>query len=112
MTKGGGFGGLGDMGAILRQAQEMQRKMQKVEEDLKERVVEGSSGGGMVTAQANGKQEVLALKISKDVVDPNDVAMLEDLVIAAVNQALKKSQELMKKEMGKVTGGLGLPGLF
>jgi hypothetical protein len=100
------------MGGLLRTAQDMQKKMAKVQEDLKERVVEGSAGGGMVTAQANGRQELLVVKISKDVVDPTDISMLEDLVVAAVNQALKKSQELMQKEMAKVTGGLSMPGLF
>lgn len=116
MVKGGGAGGasgfnLGGMGDILKQAQEMQRRMAKAEEDLKERVVEASAGGGMVTAQANGKQELLTLRISKEVVDPNDLGMLEDLVVAAVNQALKKAKELHEKELGKITGGLSLPGL-
>ena len=123
MAKGGGAGGgmgggmgglpfnLGDMGGILKQAQEMQRKMARVQEELKERVVEAAAGGGMVTAQANGQQELLSVKISKEVVDPNDLAMLEDLVVAAVNGALKKAKELHEKELGKVTGGLNLPGL-
>jgi DNA-binding YbaB/EbfC family protein len=114
MAKGGaGAGGfnLGDMGGILKQAQEMQRKMAKAQEDLKERVVEGSAGGGMVTAQANGQQELLTVRISKEVVDPNDLGMLEDLVVAAVNQALKKAKDLHERELGKITGGLNLPGL-
>lgn len=116
---GGGMGGmpfnlgnLGDMGGILKQAQDMQKRMAKVQEELKERVVEASAGGGMVTAQANGKQELLSIKISKDVVDPNDLGMLEDLVVAAANQALKKAKELQEKELGKVTGGLNLPGML
>src|SRR5688572_16632758 len=120
---GGGAGGpgglpfnLGDMGGILKQAQDMQRKMAKITEELKERVVEASSGGGMVTAQASGAKELVGIKISKECVDPNDLGMLEDLVVAAVNQALKKANELHEKDMAKVTGGLGggmgLPGMF
>jgi DNA-binding YbaB/EbfC family protein len=114
MAKGGAGGGFnfGGMGDILKQAQDMQKRMAKVQEELKERVVEASAGGGMVTAQANGQQELMAIKISKDCVDPNDLGMLEDLVIAAVNQALKKAKELHEKELGKITGGLNLPGLM
>jgi DNA-binding YbaB/EbfC family protein len=110
----GGAGGfnLGGMGDILKQAQDMQRRMQKVQEELKERVVEFAAGGGMVSAQANGAQELLSVKISKDVVDPNDIGMLEDLVVAAVNGVLKKANELNQKELGKVTGGLNIPGLM
>jgi hypothetical protein len=114
MAKGGVPGGfdLSNLGGILKQAQDMQKKMASVQKDLKDRVVEGTAGGGMVTASANGQQELLAVKISKDVVDPNDVGMLEDLIVAAVNQALKKAKELHEKELGKVTGGLNLPGLM
>lgn len=115
MAKGGaGAGGfnLGGMGDILKQAQDMQRRMAKVQEELKERVVEFAAGGGMVTAQANGAQELLLLKISKEVVDPNDVGMLEDLVVAAVNGVMKKASELNSKELGKITGGLNIPGIM
>ena len=112
MKGGGGFNPMGGMGDILKQAQDMQKKMAKVQEELKERVVEFASGGGMVTAQANGAQELVSIKIKKDVVDPSDVGMLEDLVVAAVNGALKKAHELHQKELGKVTGGLNIPGLF
>src|SRR5262245_16865652 len=106
---GGGAGGMGD---FMRQAQKMQRDMEKLQEDLKNRVVEGSAGGDMVKVNVNGHGDVLAVKLDKTVVDPNDVAMLEDLVCAAVNQALKKSRDLMQQEMGKVTGGMKLPGMF
>ena len=115
MAKGGSGGGgfnMGGMGDILKQAQDMQKKMAKVNEELKERVVEASVGGGMVTAQANGQSEIMSVKIKKDVIDPADPAMLEDLVVAAVNQALKKAKELHEKELGKITGGLNLPGLM
>lgn len=98
---------------MMKQVQELQRKMAQVQEDLRTRVVEGSAGGGMVTAQVNGKLELVALKIDPEVVDPDDVRMLEDLIIAAVSQATKKAHELAENEMNKVTGGLGLPpGMF
>jgi hypothetical protein len=103
---------LGDMGGIIKQAQEMQKRMQKMKKELKDRVVEAGSGGGMVTAFANGAREIVKLKISKEVVDPGDVEMLEDLVVAACNAALKKAEELNQQELQKVTGGLNVPGLF
>ena len=94
------------MGDLLKQAQKMQDKMQKVQDELSNLQVEGSAGGGMVTATANGKQEIVAIQIDKEVVDPEDVEMLEDLTVAAVNQALQKAQELANQEMGKVAGGM------
>ena len=103
--------GLGNMSGFVKQAQEMQKKMAQVQESLKDRVGEGSAGGGMVTAMVNGHQELLKLKIDPDVVAPDAVEMLEDLVVAAVAQALKKSKDLSKEEMAKVTGGLSLPGM-
>ena len=100
--------GIGDM---MRQAQKLQAKMSKVQEELAEKTVEGSSGGGMVTVVANGKQEIMKIKIDPEVVDPEDIEMLQDLVIAAVNDSLKKAQEMISSEMGKLTGGLNIPGL-
>lgn len=99
---------------IMKQAQKMQEKMGKVQEELATKSVEASSGGGMVTAKVNGKNELLSISIDKSVVDPEDVEMLEDLVMAAVNEAFKRSQEMISEEMGKVTSGMGLniPGLF
>lgn len=97
---------------LMKQAQEMQRKIAQTQDDLRTRVVEGSAGGGMVTAQVNGRLELVALKIDREVVDPEDVEMLQDLVIAAVSQATQKAQELAQQEMGKVTGGLPMPGMF
>ena len=113
MAKGtGGMGGMGGMGDILKQAQQMQKKMAKLQEDLKERVVEGSSGGNMVKALVNGKKELLKVEIKPEVMDPDDVEMLEDLIIAAVNQAMMKAEEMAEEEMNKITGGLGgMPGL-
>jgi nucleoid-associated protein EbfC len=99
-------------GNMMKQAQDMQKRMAQVQDDLKSRVVEGSAGGGMVTAQATGKLELVALKIDPEVVDPDDVDMLQDLIIAAVSQAMQKAHELADAEMAKVTGGLSLPGMF
>lgn len=99
------------MGNMMKQAQQLQKKMMKMQEELGERTVEASSGGGMVKVVANGKQQVVSLDIEKEVVDPDDVEMLRDLVLAAVNDALQKSQEMVSQEMGKLTGGLNIPGL-
>jgi len=108
--------GLGGMEGFLRQAQRqalnLQKRLADLQRELKERVYEGSAGGGMVTAHVNGQRELLAVKISPEVVDPDDVEMLEDLVTAAVSQAMKKASDAYNEEMGKMTGGLGLPGLF
>jgi len=102
------------MGDIMKQAQKMQEKMQKIQDELADLQVEASSGGGMVTVVANGKQEILEVRIDKQVVDPEDVEMLEDLVVAAVNRAMEKAQELANDEMGKAAGGMlgNLPGGF
>ena len=107
-----GMGGFGDLGNMVKQAQKMQKDLARIQEDLKERVVEGTSGGGMVTAYVNGQQELMSIKITKDVVNPDDVEMLEDLVVAAVNQGVKNAKEMAQKEMSKVTGGMSLPGMF
>jgi len=95
-----------EMGNILKQAQQMQEKMAKIQDGLADMQVEGSVGGGMVTVTANGKQEITGIKIDKEVVDPEDVEMLEDLIVAAVNQAMEKAQELASQEMGKAAGGM------
>jgi len=106
-----GLGG-GNLGGFIKHAQEMQKRIAEVQENLKNRVVEGSSGGGMVTAYVNGHQEIVKLKIDPKAVDPDDVEMLEDLIVAAVSQAVKKSKDLQKEELGKVTGGLSIPGMM
>lgn len=100
------------LGNIMKQAQQMQAKMARIQQELEGREVEATAGGGMVTARVNGKQQILELKIEQAVVDPEDVEMLEDLVIAAVNEGLKKSQEMVQEEMSKVTGGMNIPGMF
>src|ERR1700730_8815528 len=102
-----------DFGALFAQAQRIQQDMQQAQERAKARTVEASSGGGMVTATVNGAGELAALKIDPQCVDPKDVGMLEDLVIAAVNQAVAKAQEMTQEEMRKLAGGMNLPpGLF
>ena len=100
------------LGNIMKQAQQMQAKMARVQQELESREVEATAGGGMVTARANGKQQLIDLRIEQDVVDPEDVEMLQDLVLAAVNEAIKKSQEMVQEEMGKITGGMNIPGMF
>jgi nucleoid-associated protein EbfC len=100
------------MNELVRQAQIMQKKMAKLQEELEVRTVEGSAGGGMVTAVISGSNELKALRIDKTVVDPNDVEMLQDLILAAVNDGVKKAKAMMEEEMGQVTGGLKIPGMF
>lgn len=100
------------MAGMLKQAQKMQEQMSKLQEEAATKTVEATSGGGMVTAVVNGKQQLVSIKIEKDVVDPSDIEMLQDLIEAAVNEGLRKSQELLASEMGKLTGGMNIPGLF
>lgn len=101
----------GGMGNLMKQAQQMQQKMMKLQEEVAKRTLDASVGGGMVTVTVNGKNEVLRIKIEPQVVDPNDVEMLEDLIVAGVNEALRKAQEMVSEEMSKLTGGLKIPGL-
>ncbi|MDY7001169.1 MAG: YbaB/EbfC family nucleoid-associated protein [Thermodesulfobacteriota bacterium] len=100
------------MSDLVRQAQVMQKKMAKMQEEMAERTVDASSGGGMVTVQVNGSQEVLSVKIDPAAVDPNDVDMLQDLVLAAINEGLKKSKDMVQAEMSQLTGGINIPGMF
>jgi len=102
---------MGGMGGMMKQAQKMQDRILKVQEEMAEKTVEASAGGGMVTVIASGSQEIVSIKVEKEVVDPDDVEMLEDLVLAAVNDALKKSQQMVAEEMQKITGGMNIPGL-
>ena len=101
-----------NMGNMMKQAQKLQSKMVKLQEELSEKTIETSSGGGMIKVVANGKQQIVSIQIEKEVVDPEDVEMLQDLILAAVNDALAKSQEMVSGEMGKLTGGLNIPGLM
>ncbi len=100
-----------NIGSIMKQAQKMQAQIAKVQEELAKKTIEASSGGGMVSVVVNGKQEVVSIKIESEVIDSNDKEMLQDLVVAAVNEALRKSQEMVSEEMSKITGGLQIPGL-
>lgn len=102
----------GGIQALMKQANQMQAKMKKLQDELAEREYEGTSGGGAVTAKLKGESELVALKIDKDVLDGDDVEMLEDLILTAVNEALKTAKETNSKEMEKVTGGMNMPGLF
>ncbi len=101
-----------NFGKLMKQAQQMQSKMLKLQEELANKTVEATSGGGMVTAVVNGKNEVVSLSIERDVVDPDDIDMLQDLVMAAVNEGLRKVQEMTQEEMAKLTGGINIPGLM
>jgi DNA-binding YbaB/EbfC family protein len=99
------------MGDMMKQVAKMQQKMEEIQQQLAEERVEGSAGGGMVKAIANGNQEIIEIKIEKEVVNPDDVEMLEELVVSAVNQAREKAAELQAQSMGALTGGLNIPGL-
>lgn len=103
---------LGNMGKMMKQVQKMQADMAKLQEELVNKTVEASAGGGMVKVVANGKQQIVSIDINPEAVDPEDVEMLQDMVMAAVNEALRQSQEMVTQEMSKITGGVSIPGLF
>ena len=105
-------GGMGNMQGMLKKVQKMQADMMKLQEDLKSRTVETTVGGGAVSVVVSGKKELKSIKIAPSAVDPDDVEMLEDLIISAVNEGMRKVDERTEKEMGKVTGGMKLPGMF
>ncbi len=98
-------------GDLMKQAQKMQQEMARIQEEAKKKTVEASSGGGMVIVTANGAMEIISIKIEPDVVNPDDIEMLQDLIVAATNEALRRAQQIVTEEMGKVTGGLNIPGL-
>jgi hypothetical protein len=98
-------------GNIMKEAQKLQQQMEAMQAEVGRKQVEATAGGGMVTVQANGKQELLSIKIDPEVISKDDAQMLEDLVLAACNEALRKSRELVQQELGKLTGGLKIPGL-
>ena len=100
------------MGKMMKQVQKMQEDLAKMQDSLKDMTVEATSGGGMVKVVATGKQEIKIIKINPEAIDPDDVEMLEDLVLSAVNEALRKSQELQSEQMSQITGGIKVPGLF
>jgi nucleoid-associated protein EbfC len=103
--------GMPNMGNLMKQAQQFQNRMAKLQQELGQRTIEASSGGGMVTVVVNGGQEVLSIKIDREVVNPEDVDMLQDLVLAAVNDGLSRAKKMVNDEMGKLTGGLNLPNI-
>ncbi len=117
MGKYKGFAGAGmnqnkNMNSMLKQAQKMQEEMTKVQEELEEKTVEASAGGGVVKVVATGKKELISINIDPEAVDPDDVETLEDLILVAVNEAMKKADDLMAEGMSGITGGLNIPGLF
>ncbi len=115
MARHGGFPGMGmggNMAQLARQAQKLQQQMTEKQEELEAREFEASVGGGTVTAKVSGKKVLNSLEIKPEAVDPEDVEMLQDLIIAAVNEAMKQAEEAMEREMGKLTGGMSIPGLF
>ncbi len=99
------------LGDLMRQAQKIQEEIGRVQEEAKAKTVEASAGGGMVTAVANGGGEIVSVKIDKEVINPDDAEMLQDLIVAACNEALRRAQEMVQAEMAKVTGGLQIPGM-
>ncbi|MDH3443483.1 MAG: YbaB/EbfC family nucleoid-associated protein [Deltaproteobacteria bacterium] len=104
-----GFGGMGD---LLKQAQEMQGRIAKIQEELGQRTVDGSAGGGMVRTTVNGQFNLTAVKIEKSVINPEETDLLEDLILAAVNDGMRKARDMVSTEMSKVTGGFKIPGLM
>jgi len=114
MAKGrsAGFGGAGNMNNMMRQMQKIQRQMEEAQAKVDETVLETTSGGGMVSIKINGKKEVLEIKLNPEIIDPEDVGMLEDMLLVAVNDAIKQATGLQEKEMGQITGGLSIPGLI
>lgn len=111
MARGKGPRMGGNMGNMMKQVQKMQQDMERLQSELEEKTVESSAGGGAVKAVATGKKEIKEISIKPEAVDPDDVEMLEDLVLTAVNQALQKAENMMAEEMAKITGGLNIPGL-
>lgn len=107
----GGFPG-GNMNNMMKQVQKMQKEMERAQKEIEEKEFVSTSGGGVVEATVNGKKEVIKLNIDQDVIDPDDKEMLEDLVVAAINDAMKKADEHSQREMGKLTGGINIPGLM
>jgi len=100
------------LGNILKQAQQIHSKISQLQEEMAQKTVEASSGGGMVSVVMNGKQQVISIRIDPEVVNRDDIEMLQDLIIAAVNEAIRKSQEMVTEEIKKITGGFSIPGLF
>ncbi|KFZ40011.1 MULTISPECIES: YbaB/EbfC family nucleoid-associated protein [Thermoactinomyces] len=101
-----------NMNQMMKQVKKMQQEMAKAQQELEKKEVEGTAGGGVVKVRMNGHKQLLGIEISPEVVDPDDVEMLQDLITAAINEAMKQAEELVAKDLGKFTGGLNIPGLF
>lgn len=101
-----------DMNKLMKQAQQMQAKMEKMQEEMEDKTVEATAGGGVVKVVVNGKQELVDLQIDPEAVDPEDPEMMEDLILAAVNEGMRKVKDMVNEEMGKLTGGMNIPGMF
>ncbi len=101
-----------DMNKMMKQVQKMQGQMTKIQDELAKKTIDASAGGGVVTVTVNGQQEIVDINIDPDAVDPDDIEMLEDLILAATNEAMRKIQDMTTKEMSKLTGGMNIPGLF
>ena len=106
------FGNMGNMGNMMKKVQKLQADMAKLQEELKARTLEATAGGGVVKVVVTGEKQIVSIKVDPSAVDPEDTEMLEDLIVAAVNEALKKVDDMMAQEMGKLTGGMKIPGMF
>ncbi|MFM1601856.1 YbaB/EbfC family nucleoid-associated protein [Helcococcus ovis] len=111
MSRRGGFGG-GNMSQLMKQVQQMQKKMEQAQTEIEEQVFTATAGGGVVEVEANGKKQILSIKISPDAVDPEDVEILQDMILTAVNDAISQVEKFSEEKMGKLTGGISLPGMF
>ncbi|MFW5649685.1 MAG: YbaB/EbfC family nucleoid-associated protein [Candidatus Alkaliphilus sp. MAG34] len=114
MARKGGFPGMGrpNMGNMMKQVQKMQKQMEQTQKELEERVLETTAGGGAITIKITGKREIVGIEIKPEVVDPDDIDMLQDLIMAAVNEAIRAAEDMVASEMGKITGNMNIPGLF
>ena len=114
MARKGGFPGMGkpNMGSMMKQVQKMQKQMEQTQAELEEKVLETSAGGGAVSVRITGKKEIVGIEIKPEAVDPDDIEMLQDLIMAAVNGAIRAAEDMMASEMGKITGKMNIPGLF
>lgn len=112
MSRRGGFGGGNNMGQMMKQVQQMQKRMEDAQKEIEESKVTATAGGGVIEVEANGKKQITSIKINPEVVDPEDVEMLEDMILTAVNDAISQVEKLSEEKMGKITGGMSLPGMF
>lgn len=112
MARRGGFGGGNNMGQMMKQVQQMQKKMEETQKQIEETVVTATAGGGAVEVEVNGNKNLVSIKIDPEVLDPEDVEILQDMILAAVNDGIGQVEKLSEEKMGKITGGMNLPGIF